>query len=158
MQHSAHLNTGFDFMLRYDEVQTEKKQAMLPFPTPSRHHLFISPFFFRVPIFAVPPCFCCPASRRTYRCHCQLFGPPVTLWTRAKTSSRKKTEKKKNRLSLNLLWIFTVSGGSFLMTWVTLTSRARGQNLHLCTKNMKMERTDWHEDIQRMIFHVRASL
>lgn len=105
MQHTAHLNTGFDFMLRYDEVQTEKKQAMLPFPTPSRHHLFISPFFFRVPIFAVPPCFCCPASRRTYRCHCQLFGPPVTLWTRAKTSSRKKTEKKKQiviKFALNI--------------------------------------------------------
>lgn len=101
MQHSTHLNTGFDFMLRYDEVQTEKKkQAMLPFPTPSRHHLFISPFF---SVFLFLP---------FHRVFAALLadGPTdVTVscldrLSRFGQEQRHPQEKeKKNRLSLNLL-------------------------------------------------------
>lgn len=58
-------------------------------------HLFLIPPHLSVFLFLpLQHVFCCPASRRAYRCHCQLFGPSVTLWSREKMSSK----KKKNRL------------------------------------------------------------
>lgn len=91
-------------LLLNSEVLTERC-SLRPHFTPSPHHLF--PSSLRVSIFARPTCFCCPASRRACRCHCQLFGPSVKLQSRARWS----------RLPLNLARIFTVPRGWLLMIW-----------------------------------------
>lgn len=71
---------------------------------------------------------CCPASRRAYRCHCQLFAPSVTLWSREKMSSQKQIAVRfffcffLFFLFIYFLWTLNSHERAIPDDWVTLNS------------------------------------
>lgn len=100
-----------------------------PLSFPLSPHL---PAFLFLPLQHV---LCCPASRRAYRCHCQLFAPSVTLWSREKMSSQKQIAVRFFCFFYSFyLFIFcersTVTRGRSQMTgwpWTPRTSTRNGQ-------------------------------